>query len=91
MKAGKKPTDPAVMDIAERHRLSIDRWFYPCATLMHCGLAAMYETDLRFAENIDKHGKGLTPFLSAAIRRMLSEATQPDLQTESCKFQTGAT
>jgi hypothetical protein len=28
----------------------------------------MYEQDSRFAENIDKHGAGLTPFLSAAIR-----------------------
>ena len=31
LKAGKTPSDEAVMDIAERHRLSIDRWFYPCS------------------------------------------------------------
>ena len=31
LQAGKTPTDEAVMDIAERHRLSIDRWFYPCS------------------------------------------------------------
>jgi hypothetical protein len=35
---------------------------------MHRGLADMYEADRRFAENIDKFGEGLTPFLSAAIR-----------------------
>ena len=29
LKAGKTPSDAAVMDIAERHRMSIDRWFYP--------------------------------------------------------------
>lgn len=68
MKAGKAPSDEEVMDIADRHRLSIDRWFYPCSVTMHCGLAAMYESDGRFAENIDKHGEGLTPFLVAAIR-----------------------
>jgi hypothetical protein len=56
------------MAIAERHRLSIDRWFYPCSTEMHSALALGYEQDARFAENIDKHGAGLTPYLVAAIR-----------------------
>jgi MerR family transcriptional regulator, thiopeptide resistance regulator len=68
MKAGKKPSDDDVMDIADRHRLSIDRWFYPCSVALHCGLAEMYESDGRFAANIDKHGEGLTVFLVAAIR-----------------------
>lgn len=68
MRAGTPPDADAAMDIAERHRLSIDRWFYPCAPAMHRGLADMYEGDARFAENIDKHGAGLTPYLSAAIR-----------------------
>ena len=30
LKAGKAPSDAAVMELAERHRLSIDRWFYAC-------------------------------------------------------------
>jgi MerR family transcriptional regulator, thiopeptide resistance regulator len=68
LQAGKSAEDPEVMEIAERHRLAIDRWFYPCSHVMHSGLADMYEQDSRFAENIDKHGAGLTPFLSAAIR-----------------------
>ena len=58
MRANKKPDDPAAMDVAERHRLSIDRWFYPCSPAMHKGLADLYEADQRFAENIDKHGAG---------------------------------
>jgi DNA-binding transcriptional MerR regulator len=66
--AGKAPDGPEAMAVAERHRLAIDRWFYPCSYTMHVGLADMYEQDSRFAENIDKHGPGLTPFLSAAIR-----------------------
>jgi DNA-binding transcriptional MerR regulator len=69
MKSGKAPTDVVAMDVAERHRLSIDRWFYPCSPAMHRGLADLYETDQRFRDNIDKHGApGLTTFLSASIR-----------------------
>jgi len=68
LKSGTKADDNVVMDIAERHRLSIDRWFYPCSLIMHCALAEMYESDQRFRDNIDKYGDGLTSFLSAAIR-----------------------
>lgn len=68
LQSGKAPDSEAAMDVAERHRLVIDRWFYPCSHAMHVSLADMYEADPRFAENIDKHGAGLTPFLSAAIR-----------------------
>jgi DNA-binding transcriptional MerR regulator len=68
LKAGKAPSDAAVMDIAERHRMSIDRWFYPCSHRMHRGLASLYEGDDRFRQSIDKYGDGLTPFLAEAIR-----------------------
>ena len=68
LKAGRAPSDAAVMDLAERHRLSIDRWFYACSHQMHCGLASMYEADDRFRQYIDKQREGLTPFLAEAIR-----------------------
>jgi DNA-binding transcriptional MerR regulator len=68
LSSGKAADSTEAMDVAERHRLSIDRWFYPCDVEMHSRLADMYEADSRFAENIDKFGAGLTPFLSAAIR-----------------------
>jgi DNA-binding transcriptional MerR regulator len=68
MKAGRRPDDKEVVDIAERHRLAIERWFYPCGFAMHRGLADLYEADHRFAANIDKYGEGLTPFLAEAIR-----------------------
>lgn len=68
MHRGIDPTATAAMDIAERHRLSIDRWFYPCGKPMHAGLADMYEADERFRAAIDKAGGGLTTFLAAAIR-----------------------
>lgn len=68
LKAGKAPSSVEAMDIAERHRLSIDRWFYPCSHTMHQGLASMYESDDRFRQSIDKHGEGLTTFLAEASR-----------------------
>lgn len=68
MNAGTPPEDPVAMSVAERHRLLLDRWFYPCSKTLHRRLADMYEADARFAQSIDRHGKGLTPFLVAAIR-----------------------
>jgi MerR family transcriptional regulator, thiopeptide resistance regulator len=66
--AGTPADAEASMDVAERLRLSIDRWFYPCPHAMHRNLADLYEGDRRFADNIDKHGAGLTDFLVEAIR-----------------------
>ena len=68
LKSGAAPDDARAMDIAERARLSIDRWFYPCSAQMNAGLADMWETDPRFEANIDKHGAGLTKFMAAAAR-----------------------
>lgn len=73
MAAGKPPSDPEVLAIAERHRLSIERWFYPCSPALHRSLADMWEADPRFSANIDKHAEGLTAFLAAAVRGNLAE------------------
>lgn len=74
--AGEAPDSAPAMDAAERHRLFIDRWFYPCSPGMHAGLADLYEADRRFTANIDRHGDGLTAFLSAAIRANAQKARQ---------------
>ena len=66
--AGVRPDEPRAMDIAERYRLSFDRWFYPCSTQMHSRLADMWEADRRYADSIDKFGAGLTEYLAAAVR-----------------------
>lgn len=68
LNAGQPSSSAEVMAIAERHRLSIDRWFYPCSHEMHRGLASMYESDDRFRESIDRYGEGLTTYLADAIR-----------------------
>jgi len=66
--AGTAPDAEMVMDIAERHRDSISRWFYPCSPTLHAGLADMWEADQRFADSIDRFGAGLTAFLATAVR-----------------------
>jgi DNA-binding transcriptional MerR regulator len=66
--AGASAEGDEAMAVAERHRLSLDRWFYPCALEMHAGLAEMYEADARFAKSIDQYAPGLTAWWSAAIR-----------------------
>ena len=68
MQAGRAPESAEAMDVAERHRESIERWFYPCGLAMHVKLADLWEADARFAESIDAHGYGLTPFLATAVR-----------------------
>jgi DNA-binding transcriptional MerR regulator len=68
LRAGHAPDSEEAMAIAERHRRSIERWFYPCSLVMHGNLADLWEADARFAENIDRHGVGLTAFLAGAVR-----------------------
>lgn len=68
MQNGLATDHPDVRAIAERHRLSIDRWFDPCSMQMHIGLADLYEDNAQFAADIDRFGAGLTPYLAAAIR-----------------------
>lgn len=67
-RSGRAADGEEAMAVAERHRLSIDAWFYPCGLEMHAGLAHMYEADPRFSESIDKYAAGLTAWWSSAIR-----------------------
>ena len=73
---GVRPDEPRAMAIAERHRLSFDRWFYPCSPTMHASLADMWEADRRYADNIDKSAgaAGLTEYLAAAVRANAARA-----------------
>ena len=68
MRASKRPDDPRVMDVAERHRLSIDRWFYPCSPAMHKGLADPLRGGSAVRREHRQARAGLTAFLAAAIR-----------------------
>ncbi len=68
MKQGTPPSAAPAMDVAERHRLHIDRWFYPCSPRMHVALGEMYVGDPRFAANYDKVRPGLAVYVRDAIR-----------------------
>lgn len=67
MDEGAAPSDARAMDAAERHRLQIDRWFYPCPHEMHVELGRMYVADPRFAANYDKVRPGMAQYLCDAI------------------------
>ncbi len=68
MATGSSSEDPEVLELAERHRLHIDRWYYPCPHSMHVQLASMYTADPRFTATFEKHGEGLAEFFAEAIR-----------------------
>lgn len=65
---GVSPQDERAIALAERARLHIDRWFYPCSPSMHVTLGEMYVQDPRFAQNYDRHAPGLAQFVCEAIR-----------------------
>ncbi|WP_116246989.1 MerR family transcriptional regulator [Nocardiopsis sp. FIRDI 009] len=62
------PADSATaMDLAERHRRHITRWFYDCTPQIHRGLGELYVTDTRFTATIDAHADGLSTYLRDAF------------------------
>lgn len=74
LEAGDAPDHVDAMDVAERARLHIDRWFYPCSHEMHAGLAETYETDPRFTAHYERMAEGLAAFVAAAIRANAARA-----------------
>ena len=64
---GVPPESAEAMDLAEEHRLHIDRWFYPCTTEMHVTVSSLYTGDSRFQEYFEKRGTGLAEYVSSAI------------------------
>ncbi|MEL7056364.1 MAG: MerR family transcriptional regulator [Pseudomonadota bacterium] len=68
MRQGAATDSYVALEIVERHRKHVDRWFYDLTPEGHRGLADMWEADERFRANIDKHGAGLTTWLVAAVR-----------------------
>jgi len=65
--SGESASSEAAMDLAERHRLHIDRWFYPCSHQMQVGLAEMYIADDRFRKHYDDRAPGLAQYVHDAI------------------------
>jgi DNA-binding transcriptional MerR regulator len=67
MDAGVPADDPRAMDLAERARLQIDTWFYPCSHEMHVNLAEMYIADPRFTATYEQIDEGMARYWHDAI------------------------
>lgn len=68
MRRGVAADGPEATALAERHRLHIDRWFYPCSHEQHVGLGEMYVDDDRFAAYWDSFEPGLASFVRDGVR-----------------------
>jgi DNA-binding transcriptional MerR regulator len=67
MRAGVPAGSVQAMDLAERHRQHITRWFYNCSYEIHRGLGEMYVTDPRFTKYYEAAAPGLAAYLRDAI------------------------
>ena len=68
MAAGRRPEEDEVADVAERHRLHMDRWFYPTSPAMHVSVSEMYTADPRFERHYEQRAEGLAAYVAASIR-----------------------
>ncbi len=66
LRAGTPPDAPEAMDLAEEHRLSIDRAFYACPVEMHVGLTQTYVDDPRFTAHYEEVQPGLATYIRDA-------------------------
>jgi len=64
--SGSPPSTEVAMDVAERHRAHISRWFYECPPAFHVRLGELYATDERFLASYDRLGEGLAAYMRAA-------------------------
>ncbi|MEV0147171.1 MULTISPECIES: MerR family transcriptional regulator [unclassified Nonomuraea] len=67
MRAGTPATDPATMDLAEEHRLHVDRRFHDCDYDTHRALAKAYLANERIGLNFDDVAPGLSRYIHDAI------------------------
>ena len=62
------PDDEAAKIQVEKLQRCITDNFYTCTNEILAGLGQMYVADLRFKNNIDKHGEGTAEFVSQCIK-----------------------
>jgi DNA-binding transcriptional MerR regulator len=67
MRSGLPASSPAAMDLAEKARLHIDKWFYACSHEMHAKLGEMYVADPRFMKHYEDRQPGLAVYVRDAI------------------------
>jgi DNA-binding transcriptional MerR regulator len=77
--AGVTAADHRAMQVAERHRQHISRWFYRCTLEIHVGLGEMYVSDPRFTAHYDgKERPGLSGYIRDAIRANAERGARGD-------------
>ncbi|MBQ2943635.1 MAG: MerR family transcriptional regulator [Ruminococcus sp.] len=65
---GNTPDSDKAQALVKELQEYITEHYYTCTDEILKGLGAMYVSDDRFKENIDKHGSGTAQFVSSAIR-----------------------
>lgn len=74
-RAGLGSDSVEAMDLVERHRRHISRWFYECSVEMQRGLGQMYVANPRFKKRYDDLEPGLAEFVRAAIEANAARQT----------------
>jgi DNA-binding transcriptional MerR regulator len=67
LSAGEPADGERAMDLAERHRAHICRWFYQCSPGAHRRLGELYVADWRFMKPFEEIAAGLAEFFRDAI------------------------
>ena len=67
LSAGERADGERALDLAERHRAHISRWFYRCSAEAHRRLGELYVADGRFAKHFEELAAGLAEFFRDAI------------------------
>nr|WP_055501719.1 MerR family transcriptional regulator [Nonomuraea pusilla] len=76
-RAGLPADGPDAMDLAERHRGHISRWFYDCGYEVHRALGDMYVEDPRFTAVYEDLAPGLAGYLRRAIHANARARSRP--------------
>lgn len=75
MAAGTSADSPEVMDLAEEHRLHLERWRHDCDHATHRELARAYRANQRAGRNYDDMVPGLSRYIHDAIVANADRAT----------------
>ena len=67
MASGAAADSPLGLDLAERARLHIDRWYYDLTREGHAQLAQLYRDDPKFQESYERVAPGLAEYVATCI------------------------
>ena len=76
MDDGEPPASERAMDVAEQHRLHIQKWFYDISPEFHRSLGDIYIADARFTKNYEHIRPGMAQYVHDAIHANADRATR---------------